>query len=87
MMDTLSTAQALEAAGFDTKQAIVIAQLLGRHDSVATKEFVHTEISNIRSELKEDIANIRSELANLSNKMLITAIGLTSVIIASIKLL
>ncbi len=64
MMDTLSMAADLAAAGIDKKhaeaQARVIASAVEKqYDEVATKDFVRSEISAVRSE----ISAVRSEIS------------------------
>ena len=52
MIDTLSIAENLTAAGFELKQAKAIASAVGQqHEETATKDFVRSEISPVRSDV------------------------------------
>ncbi len=68
-MDTLSIAKSLQEACFKAEKAEPIAQWFSGYSNIATKDFVHNEISK------------------LSARMMITAIALTSVIIAAFSYL
>ncbi len=65
-IDTHVAIKKLESAGFRTEQAEAVTALLTSLDSrLATKEDLQTAISELRSELKGDIAELRAEFAEL----------------------
>ena len=53
MIDTLAIAENLAAAGIEQEQAKAIANAVAQqHGETATKDFVRSEISNVRTEIK-----------------------------------
>ncbi len=52
MIDTLSIARNLTAAGFDAPQAEALADAIAnREGQAATKDFVHAEVSPLRADM------------------------------------
>jgi len=84
--DTFQAARALESAGVERAQAEAIANAIQHRQDYATKADLAKLATEMRSELRTNIAEIRSEMAaletRLTHRMHAIAIGLGSLIAA-----
>ncbi len=94
--DTLSTYEAITAAGVDDKAARAISKAIA--DSVtayranlATRDDLKLAIAELRAELKTEIATVRELIASTQNRTIIWNFGMmvtfAGLIVAGIKLL
>lgn len=63
MINTLSIARDLSEAGIERPHAEAIANAMGtQQGDVATKDFVHAEISAVRAEIRAEISELEARL-------------------------
>ena len=67
MIDTLKVSRTLEEAGFAKAQAEVLSATLAEsfslsHDDLVTKDYLKAQLSDLKGELRTEIANGKTEM-------------------------